>query len=155
MNKEKIIKSIDCSIKELNAIKTELLKNDQSSMFDEIKGNKKSVIYSNEVHSVIHYLSVSMNNKKIAYTDKRLSMIKKMVDLSSVKDAKNVILTRIIEWSDNDEMKKYLTIETIFRPSNYHKYLEDVDRILSDLNSGRGGELSTFSNSNVKSAYDE
>lgn len=44
----------------------------------------------------------------------------------SVEEIKAVIANRYEEWKDDSAMKKHLTPHTIFRPSKFVKYLEDV-----------------------------
>ena len=65
-------------------------------------------------------------------TYRRNRQIKDRLKDSSIQDAKNVIDSRFIIWLFDEKNKQYLTIETIFRPSKYYKYLDASEGILKN-----------------------
>jgi hypothetical protein len=56
-------------------------------------------------------------------------MITDRLKESCLDDAKRMISTRFHLWVNDEKFVQYLTIETLFRPSNYFKYVDDIDRI--------------------------
>jgi len=46
----------------------------------------------------------------------------------SVEDVKAVVANRYVEWKDDEVMEKHLNPTTIFRPSKFDKYIEEVKR---------------------------
>ena len=51
---------------------------------------------------------------------------------ATVEELKNVILLKGYEWNWNPEMFAYLRPETLFRPSNFKKYLDEVKMLRAD-----------------------
>ena len=46
----------------------------------------------------------------------------------SEQECRSVIVRKWREWKDDDEMKKFLRIGTIFRPSNFSDYIGDIPK---------------------------
>ena len=48
----------------------------------------------------------------------------RLAEGNTVEDFKTVIRSKAEEWLHDDKMRKYLTPDTLFRPSNFEKYLQ-------------------------------
>ncbi len=133
MNKKLLTKRIDKVIGELVSIKLELHKAEQL----EIKCEPKNDPIIEKVKEIVDYFSkkrIESGISKLAMkqTYRRNRQIKDRLKDSSIQDAKNVIDSRFIIWLFDEKNKQYLTIETIFRPSKYYKYLDASEGILKN-----------------------
>jgi len=58
-------------------------------------------------------------------THSRKHMINgRMSEGYTVADFKRVIYGQFLKWTNDEKMRKYLTVETLFKASNFPKYLE-------------------------------
>jgi hypothetical protein len=134
MNQDEIIKRIDKCIGELIAIKVEIQESSQTKLFEEDKQTKKAVFNAKLGIEIINHLSdlrikYKLANKPLHITKPRLKMIQDRLKESDLISAKKMITTRFVVWAHDDKFNQYLTIETMFRPSNYFKYVDDIERI--------------------------
>ena len=67
-------------------------------------------------------LNKNVSKTSVSSTRHLLARLKEF----SVEDCKLVIANRYDRWHDDDFMKQYLTLETIFSPSKFEKYLDDA-----------------------------
>ena len=130
MNQE-IIKRIDKAIKELSLIKLDLQKNVQSDIFEKPSVKCK---YRDHAIEVINYMSElrikhKLSSRVLKSNYSRIKLVTDRIKDSSVEDAKNVIKTRFHLWVNDEKQSQYLTIETLFRPSKYFKYVDDIERV--------------------------
>ena len=50
----------------------------------------------------------------------------RLKDGYTIEEIKKVIVVKTLDWKNNPDMSKHLCIETIFRPSKFEKYLNQV-----------------------------
>ena len=75
---------------------------------------------------VIDYLN-QRTGKAFRYVDSNLKYISgRLKEGFTYEDCKKVIDVKVKEWMNND-MAKYLTPETLFRPSNFEKYINQKE----------------------------
>ena len=53
--------------------------------------------------------------------------IKSLLENYSIEDIKKVVSNRYVSWKDESKMKKFLNPTTVFRPSNFVKYLDEAN----------------------------
>ena len=82
-----------------------------------------------EIIEVVDFMN-KLWGRKYTYLSKTISGVKARLfeDKRSVEDCKNVIANRYVEWKDDSVMHKNLNPVTVFRPSNFDRYLEEVNR---------------------------
>ena len=78
-----------------------------------------------DVMSFMNGLLVRNFNPKSQATTKDLRV---RLEDHSVEDIKKVIANRYAEWKDSEKMSKHLNPTTLFRASNFEKYLEEANR---------------------------
>ncbi len=106
---------------------------------DEVKGVSVSVYVSesdkdikkdnmsDDVSEVIDYLNSKLGTK-YKKGKATTSMIKARLDEGhTVDDFKTVIDKKIKAWADDPKMAQYLRPETLFRPSHFESYLNEID----------------------------
>ena len=106
------------------------------------KYKKENLATENLAKRTIDFLNQSVN-KSFGYTDGNLKEIKSQInkltkngdDLKTIEDKfAYVIKVKSKEWLNNQEMKKHLNPVTLFRESNFDKYLnQDMGFSTSDL----------------------
>lgn len=85
--------------------------------------NSSSNSNSNNIEEIIDYLNNKCNTKYKVSTKSTLQSINaRLNDGYTLEDFKTVIDKKCDEWMGT-EMEKYLTPDTLFRPSNFEKYL--------------------------------
>lgn len=91
----------------------------------------KKTIEENKLNpSVIEIIDFMNSLYKTSFGYYSASHLNSLLDLlkkHSIEDIKRVIANRFDVWKGDDFMKKYLTPSTIFRPSKFPKYLEEVN----------------------------
>lgn len=131
MRQEEIVKRVDKAIEELIAIKVALTEAKQEEAFPDIK---MVDIAKEEAIQVIEYLSArrikyKLSKRPLLQNTQRINMVKSRIKESSREDAMAMITTRFMVWGNDEKFKQYLTIETMFRPSKYHKYVDEIEAI--------------------------
>lgn len=131
MQNKEIIKRVDKAIEELIAIKVSLSEGEQQEVFSE---SVKVDFKREQAVRIINFLSgkrvkFGLSKKPLALTSQRINMVKSRLNETNFDDAHNVVRTRFIVWGNDDKFKQYLTIETLFRPSKYHKYVDEIEAI--------------------------
>lgn len=139
MNKKLLTKRIDKVIGELVSIKLELHKAEQLEIKCEPKNDpninnaKEVYLYFSRKRVDTGYVKTWLTTDVASTSYKnRIKSIKERLKDSTVEDAKKVIDSRFIFWLYDEKNKQYLTIETIFRPSKYYKYLDASEGILKN-----------------------
>lgn len=71
-----------------------------------------------------------ITGKKIRLTAQRKKLISaRQQEGFSLDDFKQVIATKFKEWANDEKMKKFITLETLFAGVNFAKYLEQNQKI--------------------------
>lgn len=84
----------------------------------------KQVVASDDVKEVISYFNQVTGSKCKDTTVGNIHPISaRLKEGYSVLECKQVILTKYQEWKNDPAMSKYITIETLFRPGKFDKYL--------------------------------
>jgi len=133
MDKKLLTQRIDKVIGELVSIKLEFQETEQL----EIECAPKKDPMTERIKEVIDYFSkkridCGISKLELKKTYQRIRQVKDRLKDSSVQDAKDVIDSRFIAWLFDEQYKQYLTIETIFQPSKYYKYLDASGLILKN-----------------------
>lgn len=87
--------------------------------------------------SVISYFNLVKDNYDSKGRQLKLTPSRQKTILARVKDGASyqelcsVIKSRFIFWYNQEEMRQYLTPETLFRQANFQKYLEQSDQIIN------------------------
>jgi len=72
-----------------------------------------------------------ITGKKIKLNDDRkVSIIARAKEENTLDDFEKVIKTKYNEWKDDPKFSKFITPETLFRPSNFTKYLEQEQPVI-------------------------
>ena len=53
--------------------------------------------------------------------------VKSLLENYSIEDIKKVVSNRYVCWKDESKMRKFLNPTTVFRPSNFSKYLDEAN----------------------------
>ncbi len=107
-----------------------------SKEFENTKINRND--YSDEVEQIIKYFNLNrskygISNHPLKIVDSRKRIIlARLKERFVIKDFKIVINAKFREWANNPDMAKYLTPETLFRPSKFAKYLDEAKTLRSD-----------------------
>jgi len=98
--------------------------NTQSSL-----GKTRLVLDKNkDVDLIIDYFNEITGQKRKHSKTSRTPIHSRLNDGFNITESMHVIKVKYEEWKDNNDMKKYLTIETLFRPSNFEKYLNQEEK---------------------------
>ena len=92
--------------------------------------NKKSLTdsYMDQVEEILNYLNEKTGKKFTSRSKSSVKMIKDRLREGYVVDEfKAVIDNKVAAWGNNPDMKIYLRPETLFRPSHFDSYLNDVE----------------------------
>ena len=125
------------------------------SGYNAAKKSESEQVDNSQVVEVIEFMNKLCRRKfkpDSTYTTKDL---RARLSEHSVEDIKKVVANRYAEWGDDKVMSKHLNPTTIFRPSKFDKYLEEVSRtkvgesfVVADaINLTQGDEI-VFSMSN-------
>lgn len=89
---------------------------------------KKSLEREDNLETVVEILNFMSNLYKRGFspTDSRITTLSALLKSYSILEIKSVIANRYLVWKDDEIMKKHLVPDTIFRPSKFIKYLEEV-----------------------------
>ncbi len=102
---------------------------DVGHMSDTCQPNNTNLIYTNLIKSIIDYLNLKLGTKYRYNNTRTNSYIKARHDEGyNEDDFIKVIDVKYEEWNNTD-MAKYLNPETLFRPSNFEKYLNQKDGV--------------------------
>ena len=83
--------------------------------------------------TIIDYFNKTTGQKRRHSKASRTPIHARLIDVYSIEDCKKVIDIKYNEWKDNEDMGKYITIETFFRPGNFEKYLNQQNGDTEDL----------------------
>lgn len=79
------------------------------------------------IREVVEYLNAKTGKTYRASTKGTQSAIKaRRADGYTLDDFKAVIANRVSKWANDSKMSEYLAPSTLFRPSNFEKYLQDA-----------------------------
>jgi uncharacterized phage protein (TIGR02220 family) len=88
----------------------------------------KKELYMEKVEEVLNYLNEKTGKKFTSRSKSSVKMIKDRLREGYVVDEfKAVIDNKVAAWGNNPDMKIYLRPETLFRPSHFDSYLNDVE----------------------------
>lgn len=97
-----------------------------------------------QVKQAVDFMNELYQRNFKATSSSTVSGLKARLKEFSLKEVKMVITNRYHEWKDDKTMSKYLTPYTLFRKSNFQKYLDDAN------NSGKGMNFITVSDIGIK-----
>lgn len=84
--------------------------------------------YMDQVEEILSYLNEKTGKKFTSRSKSSVKMIKDRLREGYVVDEfKAVIDNKVAAWGNNPDMKIYLRPETLFRPSHFDSYLNDVE----------------------------
>lgn len=84
--------------------------------------------YMDQVEEILSYLNEKTGKKFTSRSKSSVKMIKDRLREGYVVDEfKAVIDNKVAAWGNNPDMKVYLRPETLFRPSHFDSYLNDVE----------------------------
>ena len=84
--------------------------------------------YMGQVEEILSYLNEKTGKKFTSRSKSSVKMIKDRLREGYVVDEfKAVIDNKVAAWGNNPDMKIYLRPETLFRPSHFDSYLNDVE----------------------------
>lgn len=92
------------------------------------KKNKSEQVDNSQVVEVIEFMNKLYRRKFKADSQYTTKDLRARLRENSIEDIKRVVANRYAEWKDNELMSKHLNPTTIFRPSKFDKYLEEVLR---------------------------
>ena len=101
--------------------------NDNDNEYDNDNDNDSKDNMSDDVSEIIDYLNSKLGTryKKGKATS---SMIKARLDEGhTVEDFKTVIDKKVKAWASDPKMSQYLRPETLFRPSHFESYLNEIE----------------------------
>lgn len=85
--------------------------------------NKNRFNYSKFINSINETANTnfrnSSNNRKLIHA--------RLEDGYTKEDIAKVITFKANQWKDNEKMKKYIVLTTLLRPSNFDKYIQEVE----------------------------
>lgn len=98
-----------------------------------------TVSISDSVKEVIDYFNKKLGTKYTYKNKANVQAIKgRLEEGHTVDECKKVIDIKYDEWINDKEFRKYLTIETLFRPSKFEKYLNQQEGGLNGNNNWNG-----------------
>ena len=83
---------------------------------------------SPDIHEVIGFMNKLYKRKFNPDSENTISNLRNRLESYSVDEVKLVVANRWEAWKDSAEMSKHLNPTTIFRPSKFDKYFEEVNR---------------------------
>ncbi len=88
-----------------------------------------------EADLIIDYYNKVTSQQRRYSKASRLPIRARLNDQFSIDECKKVIESKYSQWRNDEDMAKYITIETFFRPSHFEKYLNQevgIDNTVSD-----------------------
>ena len=113
--------------------------------------NKEIYIQADEV---IDHLNMRTGSQYRHSESSRKNIVARLNEGYTVQQCKDVIDKKCVEWM-NTEMQKYLTTETLFRPSKFEKYLNQAVSIPKPQNNSNPFIEMEKENMNEQSGYAE
>ena len=98
------------------------------SGYKSAKKSEESSVDNSDVESVISFMNNLYGRKFKASSKYATKDLRARLKEHSIEDIKKVVANRYAEWKDDTLMSKHLNPTTIFRPSKFDKYLEEVSR---------------------------
>lgn len=96
---------------------------------DNIKNNVGKPDHESDIRTIVDYLNQKTQANFKPKTDQtRKAIIARLKEGYTVEDFKRVIDEKVKDWADNDEMRKFLRPQTLFRPANFESYLNESNR---------------------------
>lgn len=136
-------KSLQC-----NESVTEVLQSSISISNSISKSNNKE----NIIKEIINYLNTKAKTNYSYKTKKTVSFINGRIEEGyTLEQFKQVIDKKCNEWIDTD-MEKYLTPDTLFRPSNFEKYLNQKILLINNKSLDNDRE---YSDAELNSLFDD
>lgn len=97
------------------------------SKYDQAKKSLESKELEPEVIEIIDFMNNLYKRRFSAKSgNTRVNLVNRLKD-HSIEDIKKVISNRYVKWKDDSTMKQYLQPSTLFTPSKFDKYLEEVN----------------------------
>ena len=85
--------------------------------------------HESDIRTIVDYLNEKTQANFKPKTDQtRKAIIARLKEGYTVEDFKRVIDEKVKDWADNDEMRKFLRPQTLFRPANFESYLNESNR---------------------------
>ncbi|GEM_PF-1146433 len=86
--------------------------------------------FSEQIEEIINYLNNRTNKSFSVKSKETVKLIKgRLNEGYNVEDFKKVIDNRCEKWLNDEKMKEFLRPSTLFRPSNFENYLNDVKQV--------------------------
>ena len=95
----------------------------QSQSQSQIQSDKINYVDTDAV--IDHFNTVTGQSRRHSKTS-RESIHARLTDGFTLTDCQQIIDIKYADWKDDPKMSKHITIETLFRPSNFEKYLNQV-----------------------------
>jgi len=106
------------------------LVDDLYGLFQKSKETPKDEKMEADVDEIIEYMNETWGTKFKSKTESHRGVIRgRLRDGHSVKDVKNVILHMFDRWGNDAKMSIYLRPITVFAPSKFEGYLNDVPKV--------------------------
>jgi uncharacterized phage protein (TIGR02220 family) len=100
---------------------------EESKDKEETKEDKDSKdIVSLDAHAVIDHFNQRLGTNYRYSKTAMTPIMARLGDGYTVDQCNGVIDKKCVDWAEDAKMAKYLTIETLFRPGNFEKYLNQV-----------------------------
>ena len=117
-SKDPLDKNVEDNITSINNINISDKDNSESN-------NKNRFNYSKFINSINEEANTnfrnSSNNRKLIHA--------RLADGYAEEELVKVIKFKANQWKDNEKMKKYIVLTTLLRPSNFDKYIQEVESI--------------------------
>ena len=85
--------------------------------------NKNRFNYSKFINSINEVANTNFRNS----TNNRKLIHARLEDGYTKEDIAKVVTFKANQWKDNEKMKKYIALTTLLRPSNFDKYIQEVE----------------------------
>ena len=86
-----------------------------------------------EINTIVDFFNKTLGRTIKGSKTARQYINARLSEGYTVEDAKRVIEYKKKQWKDDKDMKQYLTLETLFRQSNFDKYLGQSEPIRTTL----------------------
>lgn len=102
------------------------------------------------VAEIVEYLNLKTGKRFRATTSTTIEFINgRLREKYTLDDFKKVIDIKVSEWQDNPKMNKYLNPETLFRPGNFEKYINQKE-IKPEINSSIDSDENEITYENIE-----
>jgi uncharacterized phage protein (TIGR02220 family) len=100
---------------------------DNDNVNDNVNDSKDKDIMSDQVSEIVDYLNEKLGTryKKSKSTTSQIKA--RLEEGHTVDDFKTVIDKKVRSWKDDPKMSQYLRPETLFRPSHFESYLNEIE----------------------------